>query len=274
MKTAGIPEGVKLVAQADIAGIEQALYQDAFKALAGISLPVLEWIPYCMRFPSRVDLRLVGTPAGVPPVLNQGTLGSCVDNSYSTLLDWCYRKEDGVVFQASRLFLYGNARGWSASDSGSSLGACDHGARTYGAPLESVWPYDISKFADRPPETIFSVAFRTKTVRSYYLLSLGEMLHCLSSGWPFSVCMSTYSTFGTATTADGQVLTPMPTPKDKYTGGHCVTVIGYDLKSRLFLAQNSWGLEWGTDGCFWLSFDYVASPMLANGWRTVRGVTD
>jgi hypothetical protein len=37
--------------------------------------------------------------------------------------------------------------------------------------------------------------------------------------------------------------------------GHAMTVVGYDLPKKAFRILNSWGKNWGQQGCFWIGFD-------------------
>lgn len=59
-------------------------------------------------------------------------------------------------------------------------------------------------------------------------------------------------------------------------GGHAYTVVGYDLKKRLLLVQNSWGPYWGYRiggllGRAWLPFDMVRldSEYDWEAWRSI-----
>ena len=56
------------------------------------------------KLPPSYDLRSTGF---IPPILDQGTLGSCGPNQISNALRFCLRKLKAPVdFQPSRLFIY------------------------------------------------------------------------------------------------------------------------------------------------------------------------
>lgn len=48
--------------------------------------------------------------------------------------------------------------------------------------------------------------------------------------------------------------------KDKASGGHAITVVGYDDKKfgGAFELMNSWGTYWGNDGFLWVKYDDIA----------------
>jgi len=42
-------------------------------------------------------------------------------------------------------------------------------------------------------------------------------------------------------------------------GGHAMVIVGYDDEKGAFKVMNSWGVQWGNDGFFWLSYSFVTS---------------
>jgi hypothetical protein len=290
-----IPAGIKLletIVEDEASALEGLAYKELFAGLARFSFPLLELLPPTWVGAPRNLLIDLGESSSWPGVLDQGTLGSCVDNSVSTCLSVVETKEQGVSagnFQASRLFLYGNAREWTSEDSGSTLGASAKGARIWGVPPESAWPYDIALFATRPPPPVWTQAAQRKLTQSYWTLSLVSIIHSLQAGYPVSFCTVLYESFGDMNDAQGWIM-PKPKPGEKVVGGHCMTVRGIDLKRKLALVQNSWGASWGAGsqgivhadgspgpalkGCFWMPLDILCSPTLCNSWRTFRKVAN
>ena len=100
--------------------------------------------------PSSVDLR-----PHCPPVYDQGQLGSCTANAIAGALQFDEIKEHkNGLSTPSRLFIYYNERvieGTVTSDSGAQLRDGVKTVAKQGICPEKVWPYDISKFAVKPP---------------------------------------------------------------------------------------------------------------------------
>jgi C1A family cysteine protease len=55
-------------------------------------------------------------------------------------------------------------------------------------------------------------------------------------------------------------LVPMPRPGEKSQGGHCVLIVGYDQTKKWFICRNSWGVNWGDKGYFYLPYEFVENP--------------
>lgn len=208
----------------------------------------------------------------MPPVLNQGDLGSCTANGICNYL----RKlemlegidmEDGICQPRSRLFVYYNERameGTVNTDSGAQIRDGIKSINTQGACFESDWPYDISKFTDKPPPNCYSIASQHKTV-TYQRVNQTEtdLKQVLSSGLPVVFGFTVFNTIRNPTVTSSGVI-PNPTQNAKQVGGHCVLLTGYNDNRRLFQIQNSWGTDWGDSGFGYMSYDYILDPNLAS----------
>jgi C1A family cysteine protease len=49
-------------------------------------------------------------------------------------------------------------------------------------------------------------------------------------------------------------------------GGHAVTAVGYDLEQEHFIVRNSWGVEWGDAGYFYMPFAVIDDDLAADFW--------
>jgi C1A family cysteine protease len=222
--------------------------------------------------PSKVDLR-----PKCPPVYNQGQLGCCTGNGIAAAIEFDQMKLGKKNFEPSRLFIYYNERVMEntvASDAGAQIRDGIKSVATVGAPPESVWPYDIKKFADQPPPLAYTDA-KLDLVASYAKVAqvLQQMQGCLASGYPFVIGFTVYESFESAAVAKSGIA-PMPAPGEQVVGGHCVVAVGYDDKTRTFILRNSWGTGWGIKGYFTLPYEYLCDAHLASDFWTIRSVTE
>lgn len=214
---------------------------------------------------SDVDLR---RKSYIPPVLQQGNLGSCASCAMANNLYFVMGKEGIDAFHPSRLALYYNCRvnveKYPADeDSGVTVSDMCTSVKQYHACPESDWPYEIAEFAKKPP---------AKATRDANLHKQFEFLpvqqtetsikHCLSDGFPVILGIQIFSSFESVAVAETGIV-PMPSPDEENLGGHCVTLYGYNDTKQAFLGMNSWG-PWGLGGFFWIPYTYICDPNLCS----------
>jgi C1A family cysteine protease len=121
-----------------------------------------------------------------------------------------------------------------------------------GAPPETDWPYDITKFSQQPLDQAYQDA-KQDIVSSYAAVaqSLTQMQGCLAAGYPFVFGFTVYESFESQAVASTGVV-PMPAPGEHVLGGHAVVAVGYDDSSRTFVVRISWGPDWGDKGYFYM----------------------
>jgi len=229
--------------------------------------------PTLAALPMKADLR-----PHCPHVYDQGQLGSCTGNAIAGAVHFDRKKQHLTPdFVPSRLFIYYNERVIEhtvAQDAGamirdgiksiSKVGVC---------PETPDWPYDIAKFANKPPTKAFSDALKHKAV-SYSRLTatLPQLKSCLASGYPFVFGFSVYESFESQAVAESGVV-PMPQSSEQQLGGHAVLAVGYDDSQQRFIVRNSWGTGWGMSGYFTMPYAYLTDNNLADDFWTVRIVT-
>jgi len=221
--------------------------------------------------PSSADLR-----PHCPPVYDQGQLGSCTANAIAGALQFDEIKEHkNGLSTPSRLFIYYNERvieGTVTSDSGAQLRDGVKTVAKQGICPEKVWPYDISKFAVKPPTLAYKDAAKDKATNYLRLSQAANQLKgCLASGYPFVFGFTVYESFESADVSKTGIV-PMPSPNEAVLGGHAVCAVGYDDAQQRFIVRNSWGTGWGMNGYCTMPYTYLLDPNLASDFWTVRTV--
>ena len=137
----------------------------------------------------------------------------------------------GIVaaFMPSRLMLYWLERrieGTVASDAGAEIRDGAKALHVSGSCAESLWPYDIAKFAATPPAAALKDALSHESI-GYYRVTQSEaaIKAALASGFPVVVGASLYASFESdAVAKTGKV--PTPKRNEQLLGGHCFIVCG------------------------------------------------
>ena len=230
-------------------------------------------IPLLGAMPASADLR-----PRCPPVLDQGQLGSCTANSIANAHRFDQMKQSkGKSFAPSRLFIYYNERdmeGTVNEDSGAQIRDGIKSIAQLGVCDEAEWPYNITKFTNKPSAACFKDALEHQAL-SYQRVtqSLTQMKGCLASGFPFVFGFTVYEGFESAAVAKSGDAN-LPAPGEKVIGGHAVLAVGYDDSKQRFTVMNSWGTGWGKKGFFTIPYAYLTDDNLASDFWTVRIVEE
>jgi C1A family cysteine protease len=215
----------------------------------------------------------------MPPVYDQGQLGSCTANSVGAVVEFNELKEkEPDAATPSRLFIYYNERameGTVSQDSGAEIRDGIKSVAQLGVPPETMWPYVITQFAKKPPAAAYKAAKKHEAIRYARVAQDALALqNVLASGFPISFGFTVYSSFESAAVAKNGIV-PMPQSAETVLGGHAVVAIGYKpLQGQLYFeCRNSWGPSWGDKGYFWMPSAYITSASLASDFWTIEQVS-
>lgn len=224
---------------------------------------MLEGLP----LPSLVDLRGQDSP-----IEDQGPLGSCTSFAAGAAFRFDLRKQGLQDFVTSHLFEYYNSRprNQKGVDSGASIRAAIKAVGTYGICPETEWPYEINRFAAKPPPKSYTDALQDRAI-SYLRVSQGltAMKNCLAQGFPVVIGISVYESFESHT-VETTGMVPMPGLSEQLLGGHALLVVGYRDSDQHFIVRNSWGTGFGDGGYIYLPYAYLGDSNLASDFWTVR----
>lgn len=206
--------------------------------------------------------------AHMPPVYDQGQLGSCTANAIGGSVQYQQMKQKLAegAHVPSRLFIYWNERkleGTVSYDAGAVIADGMKVVATIGAPSESDWPYDISKFTEKPPAQAFSDALKHEATKYG---RVAQSAHSFKASIyyhrPVVFGFTVFESFESAAVADTGIM-PMPNiNKEKILGGHAVMAMGWKvINGQEYLeVRNSWGTGWGDQGYFWMPMQYAIDP--------------
>lgn len=201
-------------------------------------------------------------------IADQGALGSCTGNAAAAYADFLHPH----LPRASRLFIYWLERfmeGTVNEDAGAMIRTAIKVLAQYGASKETLWPYKIARFMDKPSDKAFDYGDRHKISIYSRVNSLVGIKSSLSEGFPVIFGMSVYESFESEEVANTGIV-PMPKRHEQNLGGHAVLIVGHDDSTQRVLVRNSWGKDWGQGGYFTLPYAYVSDSNLCDDFWTIR----
>ena len=221
--------------------------------------------------PPSVDLRQYCSA-----IEDQGNLGSCTGNAIAGQIELIQRKANPAKGRdVSRLFIYYQERvieGTVRWDTGAFIRDGIKACYTYGAPLESLWPYTISKFATKPSTTAYSDALNRKVTGYQRCTNFAAVKNALAAGNPVTIGFDVYESFESDIVNNTGVMPYPDTRTEQYLGGHAVCIVGYFDNFRstgkgYFVVRNSWGTSWGDHGYFYMPYEVIQNVnMSADFW--------
>lgn len=237
------------------------------------------------RLPPKIDLR----NRWMPPVYNQGTIGSCVPNAVAAVCEYLMSKDHEergteAPWRPSRLFMYYNARKIENSigaDDGCQIrdvirslsvdGFCSEAANEL-CDASGAWPYDESKLDVEPsPECYECAKKELVTVAAKIQPTLTQLQGCLAEGFPIIFGIAAYESLeDEEVKKTGRV--PLPGINERCFGGHALLLVGYDNEQEYFTFRNSWGEEWGDGGYGYLPYSFALDPDCSDDFWTIRAI--
>lgn len=146
--------------------------------------------------------------------------------------------------------------------------ACDV-LRRWGVCREENWPFDLDKITTSPSWEAMRSAYLHKIESFHKIYSIGqdlvdEVIECLRAGNPV-----VYGTrIGMNWARYREDSEPLQIPDEK-KGGHATVLVGW--KDGLFIGENSWGVNWGVGGYYFMDPSVIAWRGSADFWVVQEG---
>ena len=191
------------------------------------------------------------------PVEQQGAPNSCVAHAATSVAEATLRVSD-----LSRLFVYWNARTYTNTttrDSGTTPRNAMRAISQYGAPGETLWPYDLSQLHVKPSAAAFDAGqpLRTRIKAYQSVTTFAAMKAAMDQGLPVMFSFSVPDTFVSVTKWTG--VQPGVSATTKWIGSHCMVACGYDDGTKMVLCRNTFGTGWGQDGYCYFPYEWFAT---------------
>lgn len=211
-----------------------------------------------MSSPPMTKFQSVDLRQWMPGIRDQGEEGSCTAFAGVRLLSWLTNRFTGKALEFSPQFLYRAERiieGTRDEDSGAQSRTMVAVLRDTGCCLESSLPYSDKGWKTPTTQKQLAEAQLYRTGAFHRIPDLYTLRSVLSSGYPAALAIEVYESFESDTVSKtGRV--PMPKHDENLLGYHEVVVAGMDEHSKHLLVANSWGVDWGYEGYFWLPYEY------------------
>jgi C1A family cysteine protease len=219
------------------------------------------------KMKSKVDLRNF-----FDSVYDQKNIGSCTIGSICSIIRFDQIVKNIPSSKLSILFLYYNARdsnGLVKLDSGAGVRDTIKAANKLGVCDESLWVYNPSYYNIKPYSNCYnSTKLKGKLIYRRITNELNQLRMCLSANRPFIFGFSVYDSFEDPMAWSPKIdEMPYPNPnKEKLKGGNTAVAVGYSDKRKCFIVRNNWGPDWGLNGYFFMSYEFICSSMATDFW--------
>lgn len=198
------------------------------------------------EFPAEFELDM-------PKIKNQGSVGSCVAHSLSTIVEYFNEKETGKYEEMSTGYIYGNRRFMTHKGIGMYMRDAIKTVAKYGDvpyeyfPFNVEVPYAIEKF-ESEVDKIEQVGYKFKFAEYFKLKDEAAIKTSIMENGPASFAMYW---FDDIKVKDGVLHTNAK--KSRKTSSHCMTIYGWNEIG--WKVMNSWGILWGHSGNVIIPYD-------------------
>jgi C1A family cysteine protease len=149
-------------------------------------------------------------------------------------------------------YIYGNRKTSDYKNEGMIMRDALEAVRKYGDVHKELFPYNeevpyVIDLFERQSRSLFKEGYPNRISQYCRVDSPNAIKSALISGNPVLMAMTWY--------ADMEVIDDiLVTNQLGWEGGHCMFIYGWD--ERGWKVQNSWGSDWGNQGCMIVPYEY------------------
>ncbi|MCX7007494.1 MAG: C1 family peptidase [Kiritimatiellaeota bacterium] len=161
----------------------------------------------------------------------------------------------------SRAFTYYQTRlleGTQDSDGGAQIRDAIKSLIKFGVCPEAAMPYTDKDFTTAPSKAALKAA-QLDQLLSYHRIAdhdLRAVKDALARGFVVVFGMLVFEQFESETCAKTGLVAMPPSLSALPAGGHAVVATGYNDNAQWIIGDNSWGVDWGDQGRFYLPYAY------------------
>ena len=231
-------------------------------ALLGIGNADVDYVDF--RDTEFTDVQ--GNKVKIPAAYSQYPLNSCTANA----LAFCYefdmlkqKKSFGPnkLSTPSRLFIYYYERAIEnriSLDKGAWLHDGIQVLLKTGVCSETDWPYDATKYSEKPDKNANDNANAHKTTNRVKFepldITVENFKKNLKLGFPIAFGFRVYDSFYTINNNNN--IMPIPAEGDTFQGGHAAVIVGFKEAEKVFIVRNSWG-NLLDNGYFYMPYEII-----------------
>lgn len=264
-------------------GLHRNPVRSVVKVNKPIRIPKFHWSPdkvdirdYKYQVTNKVQQNLVDLRNYCSSIEDQGNLGSCTGQAIAGAIE-LLNKRNNKQTDVSRLFIYYYERALINTinyDSGAYIRDGIKVTNKQGAPLESLWPYNIQRFRQRPTPNAINDASKRKVTLYERVLDHNGCLDALNNGYPVVIGFYVYASFMSPQVSRTGVMPYPNTKRERLLGGHAVLLVGYDKLRQVYIARNSWGPNWGANGYFYMPFQVIQNNGMSSDFWIIKSVSN
>lgn len=214
---------------------------------------------------SNPELASSHTIIDLPPIRQQGTIGSCA--SHAAIGCYEIQLPKKKYLEGSELFHYYNTRvhinNTFPKDKGMTIRDSCKALKEYGFAFEFLCPYQTSKFNDRPSKMAYYFSKLYKIEKYERILSIDNVKSSLMKNIPVECGICVNSNFYKLN-RDNYLYNP----SNRTIYGHGVIIVGYNNAKGVFIMRNSWGTGFGNKGYFEMTYKSFINTSF-DWWRII-----